>query len=162
LLPFGQSGGGIGGAAQFAVDFVSVAMVAQLVEQRVGLLGGGDALSCEEAGQAALPVKVLAFDLALGLGGAGIAETDAVEVKRSAQLGEGLGALREEEAVAIDIEFEGQAVFTEGGGQKTQVGQERFPMEELCAGADAGTIIEQVQQRVVSMDTGEPGMRGGI
>jgi hypothetical protein len=106
-LPFGQSGGGIGGAGEFAVDFVSVAMAAQLVQERVGLLGGGDALGSEEAGEAALPVKMLAFDLALGLGGAGIAEAHAVEVERGAQLSEGLGALREEETVAVDIEFEG-------------------------------------------------------
>jgi len=133
-----------------------------LVQEGVGLFGGGDGLGGEETGEAALPVEVLAFDLALGLWGAGIAQADAVEVKGSAQLGECVGPLREEEAVVVDVEFQGQTMFAEGSGQEAQVSQEVFPVEDLGAGADAGTVIQQIQEGILAVDAREPGMRGGV
>jgi hypothetical protein len=64
---------------------------------------------------------VLAFDFTFGLGHAGVAEGDAVEVQVGTELGQRVGALRKEKTVAIDIEFEWQAVFAEGGREEVEV-----------------------------------------
>ena len=69
VLALGGARGGVGGAAQFAMDFVGVAVVAQVGQEGVGRGWGGDGFGGEEGGQAALPVLMLPFDFALGLGG---------------------------------------------------------------------------------------------
>lgn len=158
----GGAGGGVGGALEFAMDFMGVAVTAQGRQERVGGGGRGDGFGGEEGGQAALPVLVLALDLALGLGRARVAQGDAVEVERGAELGQGVGALGKEEAVAVHIEFEGQAVFDEGGGQEVQVGQEVFGGIDGGAGADARAVIEQVQEGIMVFVAGEPAVGGGV
>ena len=105
---------------------------------------------------------MLALDFAFGLRGAGVTEGDAVKVERRAELGEGVGILREEETVAIDVEFEGQAVFGEGVGQEVEVGQEVFAVVDRGAGAEAGAIIQQIEQRIVPFVAWEPAVRGGV
>lgn len=75
-----ECGGGVGSATEFAVDFVGVAMKAQLLEQRVGCFRGNDIFGGKDARKPALPIEVLAFDFALGLRITGVAKADAVEV----------------------------------------------------------------------------------
>jgi hypothetical protein len=50
------------------MDFVGVAVTAQVRQESIGRSGRGDGFGGEERGPAALPVLVLALDLALGLG----------------------------------------------------------------------------------------------
>ena len=68
VFPLGQTQRGIGGAAQFPVDFLGVAVAAQGWQQGIGGGGAVDGFGSEERRQAALPVLVLPFDFALGLG----------------------------------------------------------------------------------------------
>ena len=74
---------------------------------RVGLIEVGDVFAGEVGGQALLPEEVRAFDFAFGLRGGSLAEGNAIEVKGSAQLGEGVWDMGEEEAVEVDVDFQG-------------------------------------------------------
>lgn len=102
--------------AQFAVDFMLVDVGQELVEQTVGAFEFQDAVCRQEGRQAFLPVVMTTFDFALGLGGGGEAQGDAIEVERGAQLGERVGVMGVEEGVVVDIEGQGQAVGLEGAG----------------------------------------------
>lgn len=154
--------GGVGRAAQFAVNLVGVAVAAQFGQERVGVFGHGDGFGGKEGGQAALPVLVLAFDLAFGLRRAGVTQRYAIEVKRGTQLREGFGVLREEEAVTVHIKFQRQAMFAKGGGQEIKISQEVFTVIDFGPGADARAIIEQIQQRIVLLVGREPAMGCGV
>lgn len=162
LLALGGFERRVGRAAQFAVNFVSVAVAAQFGQERVGVFGCRDGFGGKEGGQAALPVLVLAFDFALSLRRARVAQGDAVEVERRSELREGLGMLRKEQAVAIHIEFQGQAVFAEGGGKEIEISQEVFAVIDFGAGADAGAIIEQVEQGIIFLVRRKPAVRRGV
>ena len=142
--------------------FVGVAVAAQCGQEDVGGFGRGDGFGGEEGGQAALPVLMLAFDFALGLGRAGVAERDAVEVEGGSELGERVGSLGKEQAVTVHVKFEGQAVFGEGGGEEVEVSQEVFVVIDFGPGADARTVIEQVEQRIVFPVAGEPAVGCGV
>ena len=63
-----------------------------------------------------MPVVKTPFDFALGLGGGGEAQGDAVEVERGAQLAEGVGVMGVEEGVVGDVEGQRQAVGLKGAG----------------------------------------------
>lgn len=136
---------GLGSTAQFAVNLLGIAVEAKVVEQGVGGLRADDVFGGKDAGQSALPVEVLALDLAFGLRGAGVAETDAIEVESGAELREGIRALREEEAVAIDVEFEGQAVLAEGVGEEVQIGQKVFAVKDARPRAEPSAVVEEIQ-----------------
>ena len=133
--------GGIGGAPQFAMDFLGVAMTAQLGQQCVGGFRASDVFGSEQSGKPTLPVLVLPFDFTFGLGRAGVTQGDAVEVQGGSELSQRLGTLWEEKAMAIYMELERQTMFGESGGKKIQVGQQVFGVINLGAGADAGTVI---------------------
>ena len=92
---------------EFPMDFVLVAMEPQCLDMRVGLVEVGDVFAGEVGGQALLPEEVRAFDFAFGLRGGSIAEGNAIEVKGSAQLGEGVWDMGEEEAVEVHVDFQG-------------------------------------------------------
>ncbi|TNC94765.1 MAG: hypothetical protein FD118_4209 [Rhodocyclaceae bacterium] len=162
LFPLGRTGGGVGGALEFAMDFVGVAVTTQVRQERVGRRRCGDGFGGEERGQAALPVLVLALDLALGLGRARVAQGDAIEVQGGSELRQGVGALRKEKAVAVHIEFERQAMFGEGGGEEVKVSQEIFTVINGGASADARTVIEEIQQGIKFFVAGEPAMGRGV
>ena len=53
-------------------------------------------------------------------------------------------------------------MFDESGGQKVQIGRQIFGVVNFSARADAGTIIQQIQQRIISFVAWEPAVRGGI
>lgn len=162
FFALGGARGGVGGALEFAMDFVGVAVTAQVRQERVGGFGGGDGFGGEEGGQAALPVLVLAFDFALGLGRAGVAQGDAVEVQGGAELRQRVGALGKEETVAIHIEFERQAVFGEGGREEVEAGEEIFAVVNRGPGADARAVIQEIQEGIMFFVAGEPAVRGGV
>jgi hypothetical protein len=82
-------------------------MEPQCLDMRVGLVEVGDVFAGEVGGQALLPEEVRALDFAFGLRGWSIAEGNAIEVKGSAQLGEGVWDMGEEEAVEVYVDFQG-------------------------------------------------------
>jgi hypothetical protein len=102
--------GPLRGLAQLAMDFMFVTMRPQGVDLEIGGLDFVDLFAGEVGGQTALPVLVGAFDFAFGLGRGGIEETDVIELERPAQLGEGVGIVREEDAVVIHVDLERAAV----------------------------------------------------
>lgn len=116
---------------EFPVDFPGVAMRPQGVDLLVGTGDFRDLFAGKIGGEPALPVVMGAFDFAFGLRRGGIAEADVIELERPAQLRQGGGGVREEEAVVIHIDAERATVRPEGGGQKTEVGQEEFALIEL-------------------------------
>jgi len=144
------------------VDFVLVAMEAQGVHLRVGVREVGDVFAGEEGGEAVLPELVFAFDLALGLRGGRVAEGDAIEVQRLAELGEGFRNVGEEEGMEVHIEFEGQAAFQEGGGEEVEVGQEGFAFVELGTGEEAAAIVEHVEHGKDGFGAGKPAVGRGV
>jgi hypothetical protein len=128
LLPSGERG-----HRQFAVSLVLVAMEAEFGQQSIGRRKAGDAIAGEQRGQAVLPVLMAALDFALGLWRGGVAEGDAVEVKRRTELGEGGGDRGEKEAMAIDVEAQREAMGEEGPREEVEVGEERFGGIDLRA-----------------------------
>lgn len=114
--------------AQFAMDFMGVAVGAQGVDVLVGLVELGDFFTGKIRRQAALPVLVGAFDFALGLGRGRVAQADVVELERPTQLGQRVGIVREEDTVVIDVKLERASVGEKGGGQKIKIGKEEFAL----------------------------------
>ena len=81
------------------MHFLRVAMCSQRVELRIGDFDFGDLFPGKVGGQPPLPVWVGAFDFAFGLRRGGLPEADVIELERPAQLGQGVGLVREKEAV---------------------------------------------------------------
>ena len=152
----------LGSHFEFAVDFVLIAVETQGVDMRVGLVEIDKVLAGEVGGQALLPEEMSAFDFAFGLGRGGVAERDAVEVQGLTQLRESLGIMGEEEAVVIDVDFQGQAVLAEGGWQEIEVGQQGFALIDLGAGKDAAAIVEHVEHGKGLWTAGEPAVGRGV
>lgn len=125
-----------------AVSFGAVAMEAEVLEERIGGLRCEDRFGREEAGKAALPVKVESLDFALGLGGVGIAEADSVEVKSRSELGEGVRVLGEEEAVTVDVKFQRESVLAKGSGKEVEIGQERIEPAVVVEEPRVGRCVE--------------------
>jgi len=145
-LPGGERGHG-----QFAMAFVGVAVEAVVGEQGMGGGDGADGLGGAECREAVLPILMAALDFAFGLRGGGVAEGDAVEVERGAELGESVGDAGEKEAVAIDVEPQRQAVGEEGAREEVEVGEERF------GGVDLRAELRRLQSSsMLSSGSGEP------
>ena len=150
------------GLAQFAVDFVLVAVGDELVEELVGPDQFADAVGSQEWHEAFLPVVVAAFDFAFGLGRWGVAELDAVEVEGGAELGEGVGVVSVKEGVVVHVEGQGQAMGLEDAGEEVEVGEEGFSGVEACAGVEARGIVEDVQEDLFVGATGQPSVGCGV
>ena len=105
---------------EFTMDFMLVAVQAQMLDMRVGLVDVREVLTGKEGRQALLPEGVFAFDLALGLRCGGVTKAHAIEVQGPAQLSEGLRIMGEEETMVIDIEFQRQSVFDESAGSRSK------------------------------------------
>ena len=114
FLGDGLFSGGVRSGAELAMDFVQVDVGEDLVEQAVGSFEFADVIGSQEWGQAFLPIVVAAFDFDFGLGCGRVAEGDAVEVERCAELGEGVGVVGVEEGVEVHVEGQWQAVGFEG------------------------------------------------
>lgn len=153
---------GVGGGAQFAMDFVMVGVAAEGFEQRVGWLDGVDGVRGEEGREAFLPVVVAAFDFAFCLGSGRVAQGDAIKAQRFAELGEGVRGVSKKEGVIIDVKSEREAVGEESAGEEIQVREERFGGVETCAGVEAGGVVEDVEEDLFAVAAGKEGVRGGI
>lgn len=101
----GEIPGPLRGQAQFAMDFMDVAMEPQSVDMGVGGFDLGDLFAGEIGWEPALPELVFALDFSLGLGCWRIKEAYVVKLERPAELGERLGILREEHGVIIDVDL---------------------------------------------------------
>ena len=71
---------------QLAMPLKLVAMGAEVGQQNIGALDGGDAIGGEQRGQTVLPVLMTALDFAFGPGRGSVAESDVVEVEGRAEL----------------------------------------------------------------------------
>jgi hypothetical protein len=79
---------GVRGGAQFAMDFVLVGVGQELVQPAVAPDEFADLIGGQERWEAFLPVVMAALDFAFGLRRWRIAQFDAIEVERLAQLRE--------------------------------------------------------------------------
>ena len=159
---FGGVPGLLGFHLEFALEFVLVAMAAQVGDVRIGLREIGDVFAGEKGGEAVLPELVFAFNFAFGLRRGGVAEGDAVEVERLAELGEGVGDVGEEEGMEVHIEFQRQAVFEKGGGEEVVIGEEVFVLVEFGAGEEAAAIVEHVEHGKKAFAARKPAVGRGI
>ena len=162
LLLFGDVPSPLGREFEFAVRLAGIAMEAQRVDVRVGLLDVGDALAGEIGGQALLPELVFAFDFALGLRRWSVKETNVVEGESRAELGQSIRGLGEEHGVIIDIELEGTAVSQEGGGEEIQIGEEEFTIIEFGADEKTAAIVEHIEHGEIEGAAWEPVVGGSI
>lgn len=119
------------GLAQLAMDFMFVTMRPQGVDLRIGDFDFGDLFAGEVGRESALPVLVGAFNFAFCLGRGGIEKTDVVELECPAQLGQGVGIVREEDAMVIHVDLERASVCQESSGQEVEVGKQEFALINL-------------------------------
>ena len=161
-LLLSQGPGLVGGHSQFTVVLVEVVVLVQLSDPRVGGSNIVDGFGVEEGWEAILPEEVQALDFTFCLGGWGIEEGDVVEFQGPAQLGEGIGLLGKEEAVAVDVEGQRQSVLGEGGGQEVEVGQQVLAFVELGPGDQTRAIVNQIQERILDGGAREPRVRRGV
>jgi hypothetical protein len=152
--------GGVGCLAEFAMAFVLVGVGCELVEQMVGPDQCHEVVGGQEGDEAFLPVVMAAFDFAFGLGRWGLKQLDAVEVPGGTDLGQRVGALRKDKSVVIDVEFECQAVFAEGGREEVEVSEEGFGVINRGPDADVRAVIKEIQEGIMFLVAGEPAMRG--
>lgn len=97
-VPCGRRSG-----SNLTMFFAGVMVMAQLIQEPVGLRQSGNLLCAEKGRKAFLPEVVGAFDLALGLRSGGKAQGDFIETQGCAKLGESLRLAGEEEGVVIDV-----------------------------------------------------------
>ena len=60
---------------------------------------------------------------------------------RGSELSERVRSLGKKHAVAVDVKFQGEAVFGKGGGEEVQISEQIFPVVDGGSGADAGAVI---------------------
>lgn len=154
--------GRVRGQTQFAMDFLLVGVLEELVQEMIGGDQVDDAFRGKEGNQALLPVIVTPFDLAFGLGRGGVEEFDAVEVEGVAELGEGVGIVGVEEGMVVHVECQGQAVCLKDAGEKVQMGQEGFGRIEACARVEARGVVEDVQEDLFVGTPWQPSVGRGV
>jgi len=147
---------------QFAMNFMGVAVSAQSVDVRVGRLNFPDFFTGEIGREPALPELVFTLDFAFGLGRRGIAQTDVVELKGPAQLGQGLWVMGEKEAVVIDVELERPSVSQKSCGQEVEIGEQQFPFVEFGTSKEAAAIIEHIEHGPGEFGVGKPAVGRGV
>jgi hypothetical protein len=150
------------GHAEFAMAFAGVAMEEEVLEQSIGGGEVANLLGGEERRQAILPILMAAFDLALGLRSGGVAERDAVEMERGAELSEGVWDNGKEERMVVDIEFQREAVGEESGWEEVEIGEEIFVVVEAGANAEAATVVEHIEQGEEFGPGGEEAVRSSV
>lgn len=109
----GQAASRQRGGPEFPMDFMLVGMKPELVQEAVGPFQFEDLIGGQEWRQAFLPVVVAAFDFTFGLGGGGVAQGDAIEAQRGAELGESLRGMGKEEGVVVHIQDQGHPLGEE-------------------------------------------------
>lgn len=161
LFP-GQIPGSLRREFEFAMRLHGIAVESQGLDVDVGFGHLCDLLTGEIGRQPFLPELVFAFDFAFGLRGWSIKETNVVEAKSRAQLGQSVRGFGEENGVIIDIELQRPAVGQEGGGQEVQVGEQEFPIIEFGADEKAAAIVEHVEHGKVPGAEREPVVRRSV
>ena len=144
------------------MGLAQIAMEAQGVDVRVGFLDFSDLLAGEIRGKAPLPKLVFTFDFTLCLRCWSVKETNLIEAKGRAELGQSVRGLGEENGVIIDVELEWPAVGQEGGGEKIQVGEKEFSFIEFGAHEEAAAIVEHIEHGKVERAEREPPVGGGV
>ncbi len=162
VLGDGGVAGGKRGGADFAMEFTFVGVAEEVCEQEVCRLDGADGVSGEDGREAFLPVVVTAFDFAFRLRSWSEAEGDAVEPERLAELGKSIRRMSEKERVVIDVEGQRQAVEEENGGEKIEMGSERFGGVKASASVEAGGVVEDVEEHLFLRAIREEGVRSRI
>ncbi len=157
LLP-----GSLRGLAQFAMDFVGVAMGSQVVDVRIGGFDFSDFFAGEVGRESSLPELVFAFGFAFGLGRGCIAEADVIELECPTQLGQSVWIVGEEQAVVIHVELELASVGQESRGQEVEVGEQKFALVNLGAGEQTAAIIEHVKHREGVLGVRKPTVWRGV
>ena len=117
--------------AQFAMDFLSVALRPESGDMGIGSCDFGNLFAGEVGRESALPELMFAFDFAFGLGRGGIAETDVIELERPAQLGQGVRIVGEKDTVVIDVDLERTSVGQESVWEEVEVGEQEFALINL-------------------------------
>ena len=153
---------GVGGGAEFTMDFVVVGVGEEGFEQWVGGLDGAEVVCGEERREAFLPVVVAAFDFAFGLRSGCETQGDSVKVQGRSELGEGIWSVGEKEGVEIDVESEREAVGEEGAGEEIQVREQRLGRVETRAGVEASGVVKNVQKHLFVRTAGEERVRRGV
>ncbi len=153
---------GFGRCANFAMDFMTVGMDKELVEQDIGVFQFDDFFGGEYRRQAILKVMVAAFHFAFGLGSGGKAQGHAVEVESGPKLSESLRGVGKKERVVVDIKGQRQTVSAEGLLQEIEVSQQCFGVIEASGHIKAGGIVQEVEQSVLVGLSEQPVMRGGV
>lgn len=148
--------------AQFAMDFLPVAMGPQGVDVGVGHVDIGYFFTGEVGGKASLPELMFALDLAFGLRCWGITQADVVELERPAQLSKGVGVLGEEDGVIIDIDLKRTAVNQKGGGQEIKIGDEQFALIKFGPDEQPAAVIEHIEHGKRKPGVVKPSMGRGI
>jgi len=159
---FGQVPSGLRSATDFAMFFHRVVVAAQDVQEWIGFGQGGNGVGSQQGRKAFLPELVTALDFSLGLRGWSKPQGDTVKAEGIGQLRMAAGQMREEEAVEIDIQAQGQAGGLEGLTQEVQMGQERLPLVELGGDNNAAVIVHQMQQGGLPILAHKPPMGGSI
>ena len=147
-----------GGLPQLSMNFVGVAMGAQIVDVSVGFWELGNLFAGEVRRESALPELMFPLDLTFGLGGRGVAKAHVVKPEGPAQLGQRVGLLGEENAVKIHIELEGTSMGEEGSGQEVEIG-ELGPRRGVVAagggGRPSGSLSEGAGAQVIGKESVE-------
>lgn len=88
----------------------------------IGVFQLGDLFAGKIGWEPFLPKLMFPLDFAFSLGSGSIEETNVIELKRPAQLGQRLWGLRKKDAVIIHVELQRPTVGQERCRQKIEVG----------------------------------------
>ena len=153
---------GVGSGADFAVDFGSVGVGEEGVEEGVCGLDGVDGVGSEDRRKTFLPIVVAAFDFAFGLWRGGVAEGDAIKVESRSELGERVWSVGEKEGMVIDVESQREAVGEKCKGEEIEVSGEVFGGVNAGTSVQARGVVDDVQKRLFVGVVWKPGVRSCV
>ena len=126
----------------FAMLFVGVVMLAELIQEKVRFGKGRYLLGSKDGGEPLLPEVVGAFDFALGLRSRRKTQGDIVKAQSRAKLSKSIGHVSEKEGMVIDIESQRQAASDKSAGKKIQMSQETFSRVNPCQGQQPTVVVD--------------------
>jgi hypothetical protein len=142
--------------------FVRVMMIAELVEEDIGLRESGDLLGRKESGESFLPEIVSTFYFAFGLWGGSKAQGNLVEAQGGAELRKGVGLTGKEEGVVIDVQGQRQAAGDKGAGEEVEMRKENLARVDPRKGQQPAVIVDDFQEWKLLLTRREPPMGRGI
>lgn len=153
---------GLWSGADFAMEFVSVGVVKERLEQGVCRLDDADGIGCEDGWEPFLPVVVAAFDFAFCLRSGSVAEGDAVKLEGGTELSESVWRVGEKERVIIDVKSQRQTVREKGRGEEIQMSGERLGAVKAGTSIEARGIVENVEEHLFILAAREESVRRRI